>query len=202
MRPIPKTHRINLVPELQGSLNSQVAEQLFSCTHKNNYFLNNMAPSTPVFLMRNRIHHRNNKTNAQHLEKHLQRGRESHRLQDITLDKFGCLTRADFWGLGLNKEMESTIGNACFEVIEKIADLYIVPTWRKQDCVIHLQAYLNLSQSLNPGNWTEKTGLQIQDFPRQPYGIDCGIFMLMVVDIICYILICVIHCALKKSALN
>uniref|UniRef100_A0A8P4KT55 Uncharacterized protein n=1 Tax=Dicentrarchus labrax TaxID=13489 RepID=A0A8P4KT55_DICLA len=52
-----------------------------------------------------------------------------------------CLTRADFWGLGLNKEMESTIGNAGFEVIEKIAqsqgktifvaDLYIVPTWRK-----------------------------------------------------------------------
>ncbi|XP_061588999.1 uncharacterized protein LOC133453133 [Cololabis saira] len=70
-----------------------------------------------------------------------------------------------------------------------------------QHCVIHLQAYLmmlqsemplsflcgnlgisfslNLSQSLNPGNWTEKIGLQIQGFPRQPYGIDCGIFMLM-----------------------
>lgn len=81
--------RINLVPELQGSLNSQVAEQLFSCMRKNNYFLNNMAPSTHIFLMRNIIHHRNNKTNAQLLEKQLQRGRESHRLQDITLDKSG-----------------------------------------------------------------------------------------------------------------
>lgn len=29
--------RINLVPELQGSLNSQVAEQLFSTLQKNNY---------------------------------------------------------------------------------------------------------------------------------------------------------------------
>lgn len=77
------------MPELQGSLNSQVAEQLFSCMRKNNYFLNNMAPSTHIFLMRNIIHHRNNKTNAQLLEKQLQRGRESHRLQDITLDKSG-----------------------------------------------------------------------------------------------------------------
>lgn len=41
--------RINLVPELQGSLNSQVAEQLFSCMQKSNYFLNNMTPSTHIF---------------------------------------------------------------------------------------------------------------------------------------------------------
>ncbi|XP_061570613.1 uncharacterized protein LOC133424181 [Cololabis saira] len=79
-----------------------------------------------------------------------------------------CLTRADFWGLGLNKEMESTIGNACFEVIEKIA--------QSQGKTIFVA---DLYVSLIPGNWTEKTGLQIQGFPRQPYGIDCGIFMLM-----------------------
>lgn len=30
------------VPELQATLNSQVAEQLFACLSKNNYFLNNM----------------------------------------------------------------------------------------------------------------------------------------------------------------
>ncbi|XP_034077664.1 uncharacterized protein LOC117549689 [Gymnodraco acuticeps] len=81
--------RINLVPELQAWLNSQVAEQLFSSMRKNNYFLNNMAPSTHIFLMRNIIHHRNNNTNATLLEQQLQRGHKSHCLQDVTLDNFG-----------------------------------------------------------------------------------------------------------------
>lgn len=49
------------------------------------------------------------------------------------------LTRADFWTLGLNQEMEATVGNGCFEMIGKIAqsqgkniyieDLYVPPTW-------------------------------------------------------------------------
>ncbi|XP_048024100.1 uncharacterized protein LOC125253701 [Megalobrama amblycephala] len=30
-----------------------------------------------------------------------------------------------------------------------------------------------------PGKWTEKTGLDLQGFPGQPYGNDCGVFMLM-----------------------
>ncbi|CAL8402501.1 unnamed protein product [Gadus morhua 'NCC'] len=37
----------------------------------------------------------------------------------------------------------------------------------------------NLCQSLSPGPWKETTGLNIEGFPRQKYGIDCGIFMLM-----------------------
>ncbi|XP_026001569.1 uncharacterized protein LOC113008408 isoform X1 [Astatotilapia calliptera] len=51
----------------------------------------------------------------------------------------GCLTRSDFWTLGLNKEMESTIGNGCFELITKIVqskgisiyieNLYVTRTW-------------------------------------------------------------------------
>ncbi|XP_030271945.1 uncharacterized protein LOC115581185 isoform X2 [Sparus aurata] len=225
--------RINLVPELQGSLNSQVAEQLFSSLQKNNYFLNNMAPSTHIFVMRNLVHHRNSNTNGKLLKKQLKRGHESHTLHDIVLNEVGqavlapgvlpseksaqhqpspvgapqqglcadthrdddtcgphcanitkcenvqpcraswtvhphpsqqqlldyvldtekpeselivktkksCLTRGDFWTLGLKLEMESTIGNACFELIEKIAqskgkcifvvDLYAVPTWRQ-----------------------------------------------------------------------
>lgn len=81
--------RINLVPELQGSLNSQVAEQLFSTMQKNNYYLNNMAPSTHIFFMRNLIHHRNNNTNARLMEQQLKRGLEFHNLQDITLNEFG-----------------------------------------------------------------------------------------------------------------
>ncbi|KAK0152218.1 HMG domain-containing protein 3 [Merluccius polli] len=81
--------RINLVPELQGSLNSQVAEQLFSSMQKNNYYLNNMAPSTHIFLMRNIIHLRNNNTNAKLVEQQLKRGREFHHSQDITLNELG-----------------------------------------------------------------------------------------------------------------
>ncbi|XP_025759952.1 uncharacterized protein LOC109195591 isoform X3 [Oreochromis niloticus] len=51
----------------------------------------------------------------------------------------GCITRADFWTLGLNKQMESTIGNGCFELITKIVqskgisiyieNLYVTRTW-------------------------------------------------------------------------
>ncbi|XP_070400206.1 HMG domain-containing protein 3-like isoform X1 [Nothobranchius furzeri] len=51
----------------------------------------------------------------------------------------GCLTRADFWTLGLNKEMELTIANGCFELITKIVqskgisiyigNLYVTRTW-------------------------------------------------------------------------
>ncbi|KAK5902655.1 hypothetical protein CesoFtcFv8_007891 [Champsocephalus esox] len=37
----------------------------------------------------------------------------------------------------------------------------------------------NLSQSIHPGPWKETTGLEIEGFPRQLYGNDCGIFMLM-----------------------
>ncbi|XP_076132472.1 uncharacterized protein LOC143114652 [Alosa pseudoharengus] len=56
----------------------------------------------------------------------------------IRTDK-ACLTRADFWSLGLNHNMDSTIGNSCLELVSKIArskgkeiyvaDLYVVPTW-------------------------------------------------------------------------
>ncbi|KAK1894139.1 Sentrin-specific protease 2 [Dissostichus eleginoides] len=41
------------------------------------------------------------------------------------------------------------------------------------------QQQQNLSQSINPGPWKETTGLEIEGFPRQLYGNDCGIFMLM-----------------------
>lgn len=81
--------RINLVPELQSSLNSQVAEQLFSSMRKNNYFLNNMAPSTHIFLMRSIVNQRNINTNTKLLEQQLHSGHKSHRLQDITMNAFG-----------------------------------------------------------------------------------------------------------------
>uniref|UniRef100_A0A3Q1F682 Uncharacterized protein n=1 Tax=Acanthochromis polyacanthus TaxID=80966 RepID=A0A3Q1F682_9TELE len=111
-----------------------------------------------------------------------------------------CLTRADFWGLGLNNEIESTVSlclipyNCELIMFGKsifVVDLYVVATWRPPTSCDPLSSlpvsvtcptcfYSNyISCSLNPGNWTEKTGLQIQGFPGQPYRIDCGVFMLM-----------------------
>uniref|UniRef100_A0A672GMW7 Uncharacterized protein n=1 Tax=Salarias fasciatus TaxID=181472 RepID=A0A672GMW7_SALFA len=53
-----------------------------------------------------------------------------------------CLTREDFWSLGLAQCMESTIGNACLKIVGEaakrhgkdvhIADLYAVATWKDQ----------------------------------------------------------------------
>lgn len=223
--------KISLVPELQGWLNSQIAEQFFADLRKNNYFINNMAPSTHIFIMRNIIHHKNTSANQKLLEGQLQRGHIPHSIENVVLSDFGqailtprstdkqissglglgpereselnhlphaagdievcgpqceevtncknvagcraswslryhsaqkellnyildiegpgnelivrtakaCLTRADFWTLGLNRDMESTIGNGCFQLIYQIAeskgkdihivDLYTVPTW-------------------------------------------------------------------------
>ncbi|XP_041859627.1 uncharacterized protein LOC121651457 [Melanotaenia boesemani] len=245
--------RIRIAPELQATLNSQVAEQLFACLLKNNYFLNNMGPSAHIFLMRNILEHRNNNQNEKLLKRQLIRGLQVQQLHATTLSDLGqvilgqqmstdnnsveaepcsttlqqtltdlgslgaetkfseeetvidcktppkssnaalscghhcasitelysvqakqsswsfilhqdqeqvlnyvldtrrpgnevivrtlksTLTRSDFLTLGLRQDMESTIGNACFEIIEKIAlskgtnvyvvDLYICPTW-------------------------------------------------------------------------
>ncbi|KAG1925878.1 hypothetical protein F2P79_025235 [Pimephales promelas] len=212
--------RISLVPELQGWLNSQIAEQFFASLRKSNYFLNNMAPSMHIFMMRNIIHHKNTSTNQKLLEVQLQRGHKPHGIEDITLSDLGqaflapraceretvrqhphhinqdikdcgpqceaftkcenisacraswtlgnhpaqkellnyildierpgkelivrttnnaVLNRADFWTLGFNRDMESTIGNGCFELIKSIAyskgkniyvaNLHVVPTW-------------------------------------------------------------------------
>ncbi|XP_057193905.1 plac8 onzin related protein 1 isoform X3 [Triplophysa rosa] len=54
-----------------------------------------------------------------------------------------CLTREDFWSLGLSQFMESNIGNACLKIMEEAArrhgksvhimDLYVVPTWKNKN---------------------------------------------------------------------
>lgn len=75
---------IGLVPELCGWVNSQAAEQLFSGMRKNNYFMNSLSPASHVFLMRNILHHHNERVNQQALEdlKQVSKG-------DITLDAQG-----------------------------------------------------------------------------------------------------------------
>uniref|UniRef100_A0A1A8AWX9 Si:ch211-249c2.1 n=1 Tax=Nothobranchius furzeri TaxID=105023 RepID=A0A1A8AWX9_NOTFU len=67
-----------------------------------------------------------------------------------------CLTREDFWSLGLEQSMESTIGNACLKVVGEaaqrhgkdvhIADLYVVATWK--DPQVNLLRCLPESSSL------------------------------------------------------
>ncbi|KAF1392589.1 hypothetical protein PFLUV_G00029630 [Perca fluviatilis] len=61
--------RIELVPEIAGQPNSQVAEQFFANMRKNNYFINNMSPSAHIFLVRNIVHHHNEKKERQTIEK-------------------------------------------------------------------------------------------------------------------------------------
>ncbi|XP_052007900.1 uncharacterized protein LOC127661315 [Xyrauchen texanus] len=51
-----------------------------------------------------------------------------------------CLTREEFWSLGLQRYMDSQIGNACFKLIHEAAqqhgkdiyieNMYVVPTWK------------------------------------------------------------------------
>uniref|UniRef100_UPI00144712CF uncharacterized protein si:dkey-13e3.1 n=1 Tax=Epinephelus lanceolatus TaxID=310571 RepID=UPI00144712CF len=88
--------------------------------------------------------------------------------------------------------MESTIGKACFELIERIAqskgkcitvaDLYVVPTWRQPMAADPLSSLpkpfpVNISWTVARDHWFGNPGNSI--YHIQPYGNDCGIFMLM-----------------------
>ncbi|XP_051988935.1 uncharacterized protein LOC127648319 [Xyrauchen texanus] len=87
--------RIQLVPELKGWLNSQVAEQFFAKMRKSNYFFNNMTPSTHAFLMRSVIHRHNTSTNRALLERQLNSGCRLELLNTITLSTLGQAVIAD-----------------------------------------------------------------------------------------------------------
>ncbi|ROL55332.1 hypothetical protein DPX16_22808 [Anabarilius grahami] len=65
--------KIQIVPELAGSVNTQAAEQLFSGMRKNNYFLNMMSPTTHMFFVRNILHIQNEEKNKSMLKK-IQKG--------------------------------------------------------------------------------------------------------------------------------
>ncbi|XP_055006082.1 uncharacterized protein LOC110159374 [Boleophthalmus pectinirostris] len=214
--PKDRLRRIGMVPELKGWLNSQVVEQFFAKMRKNNYFMNNMNPSTHIFLMRHIIHRHNTATNNRLLEKQLTAGHQLELLHSVTLSTLGqavickpvtdkasnsdyagsahhcgqqcemltaivnlrpcraswgpkgehplqeqlvnyildesgppqeimvkdgptCLTRENLLSLGLNREMDSVVGNACLRLVKEmsqlqgknvfIMDLHIPPTW-------------------------------------------------------------------------
>ncbi|KAK2833182.1 hypothetical protein Q5P01_017071 [Channa striata] len=69
--PHAELRMVNLVPELQDVAKSKAVKHLLGDMRKNNYFLNSLAPSTHVFLVRNLIEHRNALRNTQLLETHL-----------------------------------------------------------------------------------------------------------------------------------
>ncbi|XP_019213044.1 uncharacterized protein LOC100692678 isoform X6 [Oreochromis niloticus] len=111
-----------------------------------------------------------------------------------------CLTREDFWSLGLEHSMESTIGNACLKIVGEaaqrhgkdvhIADLYVVATWkdpqvnllrclpdnfRSKDILLFPAWSRRVAAFIDSGSWMEKTGRDLE----QCNGNCCGIFMLM-----------------------
>lgn len=81
--------RIQIVPQLQATLSSQVADQLFSSLKKTHYFLNDMGPSAYIFLMRNILEHRNNSHNEKLLKRQLTSGLQLQHLHKITLSNLG-----------------------------------------------------------------------------------------------------------------
>ncbi|KAI7814046.1 hypothetical protein IRJ41_006925 [Triplophysa rosa] len=134
--------RISLVPELRGWLNSQTAEQFFANLRKNNYFLNNMAPST-------RLYDAQHSSSQEYIHKPEASAKDcgpqcealtncenvstcraswtlgNHPAQKellsyvLDIERPGnelivrtanaVLNRSDFWTLGLNRDMESSV---------------------------------------------------------------------------------------------
>ncbi|KAK9967678.1 hypothetical protein ABG768_002057 [Culter alburnus] len=94
----------------------------------------------------------------------------------VVLDGPVCLQREDFWSLGLDEQMESNIGNACFRLVEEaarrhgmdvhIADLFEVPKWKLREpslpwwCLQILEKFSITRHGQNFGQrfafWTEE----------------------------------------------
>ncbi|NP_001106812.1 uncharacterized protein LOC571594 [Danio rerio] len=96
--------------------------------------------------------------------------RDTERLADEVIVKEGaiCLTRADFLTLGVRREMECEIGNACMILIYEearahgnniyIADLYVVATWKSsKDPVAYFPNNADLMDALVLPAWIQAT---------------------------------------------
>ncbi|XP_061920418.1 uncharacterized protein LOC133661305 [Entelurus aequoreus] len=79
-----------------------------------------------------------------------------------------CLTREEFWSLGLSKDMDSTRD-------AHLKDALLFPAWSKHNITLSV----SIAQHIVPGSWSELTGKDMQEIPRQTLGNDCGVFMLM-----------------------
>lgn len=80
-----KLRFMSLVPEL-NTLNSQVAEQLFSQFTKDTYFLDKMRPEVHMFVLRLLIHFHNTKNNKSMTEKMLKCAKRSKHEMSFGLD--------------------------------------------------------------------------------------------------------------------
>uniref|UniRef100_A0A8C4X2H9 Uncharacterized protein n=1 Tax=Erpetoichthys calabaricus TaxID=27687 RepID=A0A8C4X2H9_ERPCA len=95
---------------------------------------------------------------------------DSHRPSAELIVKDGniCLTREDFWSLGLNRCMDSNIGNACFKIVQEeaqrhgkdihIVDMYVVPTWKTKnvDPLVGLPDNLGLKDAILFPAWSRQ----------------------------------------------
>ncbi|XP_016344334.1 uncharacterized protein LOC107690489 [Sinocyclocheilus anshuiensis] len=105
-----------------------------------------------------------------------------------------CITREEFWSLGLLRDMDSHIGNACFKLIHEAAqqhgkdiyieDMFVVPTWKdtQSNITANFPEDVDMKDVLVFPGWTDANGSEhfvLCGLPRQICGNDCVIFMLM-----------------------
>ncbi|XP_042609683.1 uncharacterized protein LOC122142532 [Cyprinus carpio] len=81
-----------------------------------------------------------------------------------------CLTREEFWSLGLPRDMDSQIGNACFKLIHEAAqphgkdiyieDMYVIPTWKctPKNMAVNFPEDVDMKDLLVFPAWTNSNG--------------------------------------------
>ncbi|XP_026058982.1 uncharacterized protein LOC113043684 [Carassius auratus] len=105
-----------------------------------------------------------------------------------------CLTREEIRSLGLQRNMDSQIGNACFKLIHEAAqqhgkdiyieDMYVIPTWKctPKNMAVNFPEDVDMKDLLVFPAWTNSNGPEhfiLCGLPLQNFGNDCGIFILM-----------------------
>uniref|UniRef100_A0A9J8BPT9 Uncharacterized protein n=1 Tax=Cyprinus carpio carpio TaxID=630221 RepID=A0A9J8BPT9_CYPCA len=109
----------------------------------------------------------------------------------------------DFWKLGLRREMESDIGNACMKLIYEdarvhgkyiyTADMYVVTTWKDSvDPLTYFPDDADMKDALVFPLWTKAASPEhylLCVFPQQTNSIDCGVFI-MPFTLCCYKVYC------------
>ncbi|XP_016429426.1 uncharacterized protein LOC107756730 [Sinocyclocheilus rhinocerous] len=81
-----------------------------------------------------------------------------------------CITREEFWSLGLLRDLDSHIGNACFKLIHEadqqhgkdiyIEDMFVVPTWKdtQSNITANFPEDVDMKDVLVFPGWTDASG--------------------------------------------
>ncbi|KTF96541.1 hypothetical protein cypCar_00024842, partial [Cyprinus carpio] len=81
-----------------------------------------------------------------------------------------CITREEFWSLGLLRDMDYHIGNACFKLIHEAAhqrgkdiyieDMFVVPTWKdtQSNITANFPEDIDMKDFLVFPGWTNTNG--------------------------------------------